>query len=150
MSEDPLLDFLSVSFDPATALHAPPELVCLPHPTVQPCDNLQAYTSGIAACTLSLTAALTSLITMQCVQWFKGRGKSHAPSLSLTHPQDRPYHKEEWLAHKKEGLGEWLAHEEEELGEWLAHKEEGQLLESLKKWLKLSLTSWKVCFPYVA
>ena len=43
---DPALDFLSVSFDPLKALQCSPDKVQLPHPSVQPCDNLQAYTSG--------------------------------------------------------------------------------------------------------
>ena len=45
--EDPALDFLSVSFDPLKALQISPSKVGLPHPTVQPCDNLEAYTSGM-------------------------------------------------------------------------------------------------------
>ena len=48
MSEDEAaLDFLSSSFDPLKALQATPTQITLPHPTVQPCDNLQTYTSGI-------------------------------------------------------------------------------------------------------
>lgn len=43
---DPELDFLSVSFDPSKVLQTSPSKVVLPHPSVQPCDNLQAYTSG--------------------------------------------------------------------------------------------------------
>lgn len=45
-SNDPALDFLSLSFDPVKVLQTPPSKLSIPHPTVQPCDNLHTYTSG--------------------------------------------------------------------------------------------------------
>lgn len=45
--EDPALNFLSTSFDPVKALKCSPSKVCLPHPTVQPLDNLHLYASVV-------------------------------------------------------------------------------------------------------
>lgn len=47
--DDPALDFLSMSFDPVKALQCSPTKLHLPHSNVQPCDNLDAYTSGMGA-----------------------------------------------------------------------------------------------------
>ncbi len=43
---DPSLDFTSSSFDALKALHTDPSRLQLPYPTVQPCDNLDAYESS--------------------------------------------------------------------------------------------------------
>lgn len=43
---DPSLDFTSPSFDALKALHTDPCKLQLPFPSVQPCDNLDAYESG--------------------------------------------------------------------------------------------------------
>lgn len=45
-SLDPSLDFLSEKFDPVKVLRCSLKEVHLPHPSIQPCDNLQAYISG--------------------------------------------------------------------------------------------------------
>lgn len=43
---DPSLDFTSPSFDALKVLHTDPCKLQLPFPSVQPCDNLDAYESG--------------------------------------------------------------------------------------------------------
>ena len=43
---DHSLDFTSSSFDALKALHTDPSQLQLPYPTVQPCDNLDAYQSS--------------------------------------------------------------------------------------------------------
>ena len=46
---DHSLDFTSSSFDALKALHTDPSQLQLPYPTVQPCDNLDAYQSSKGA-----------------------------------------------------------------------------------------------------
>ena len=43
---DHSLDFTSAGFDALKALHTDPSQLQLPYPTVQPCDNLDAYQSS--------------------------------------------------------------------------------------------------------
>ena len=43
---DPSLDFASSSFDALKVLHTDPSNLHLPCPSVQPCDNLDAYESS--------------------------------------------------------------------------------------------------------
>ena len=43
---DPALNFLSEAFDPVKVLQCSLDEVCLPHPSIQACDNLHAYVSG--------------------------------------------------------------------------------------------------------
>lgn len=45
--ESAALDFLSASFDAVKALQCSPSKVTLPHPSVPPCDNLDAYSSVV-------------------------------------------------------------------------------------------------------
>lgn len=78
---DPTLDFLSLSFDPVKALQSSPSKVLLPHPSVQPCDNLQAYTSGrfplSHACHMHVTCSVTVVV----------EGRRQAPRPHTATPQ---------------------------------------------------------------
>lgn len=73
-SEDPSLDFLSPSFDPLKVLHTPPNRLRLPHPSVQPCDNLQAYTSGRLV--IVIRKGDMTVVNVS-VQWCRGHDKNH-------------------------------------------------------------------------
>lgn len=54
---DPALDFLSSNFCPEQALVCSPSRIHLPCPEVQPCDNLDVYSSVVRGLSRKLTSS---------------------------------------------------------------------------------------------